>query len=283
MNDLLELTGLIELLLCLLSMAALGALVGFFGALLGLGGGFIMVPALILLVGFDAHHAVGTSMVAVFFTGSSSALAYYWQRRLDWKLALIAETSTMPGAFMGAMLTCFISSANLKTLFSLLLTGLALSVLFRKRASKHENRHEIGFHEKRFSWRRKVVDSGGKVFNYSIDVLKLLPACFLAGIVSGFFGIGGGTIKVPVLYHLGAPIHIAVATSTLMIALTALSGAIGHLTLGHVRSLELLGLIPGILVGTRFGALAARKARSATLRKAFSSALIVMAILLLIR
>ena len=90
-------------------------------------------------------------------------------------------------------------------------------------------------------------------------------------------------MKVPVLYHLGVPIHIAVATSTLMIAFTALSGTIGHLTLGHVKLLELLGLIPGILIGTRFGALTARKARSATLRKAFSSALIIMAILLLIR
>ena len=283
MDDLLELAELIELLLYLLSMAALGAVVGFFGALLGLGGGFIMVPALILLVGFDAHHAVGTSMVAVVFTGSSSALAYYWQRRLDWKLALVAETSTMPGAFVGAMLTSFVSSANLKTLFSILLIGLALSVLFRKRTSEHESKHETGVRGKRFSWRRKIVDSKGKVFNYSIDVLKLLPVCFLAGIVSGFFGIGGGTIKVPVLYHLGAPIHIAVATSTLMIAFTALSGTIGHLTLGHIRLLELFGLIPGILVGTRFGALAARKARSATLRKAFSSALIIMAILLLIR
>ncbi|RLG05018.1 MAG: hypothetical protein DRN61_01880, partial [Thaumarchaeota archaeon] len=177
----------------------------------------------------------------------------------------------------------FISSANLKTLFSILLMGLALSVLLRRSPSEAEGEHEGGGREKGFSWRREVVDSKGKVFSYSIDVLKLLPVCFLAGIVSGFFGIGGGTIKVPVLYHLGAPIHIAVATSTLMIAFTALSGTIGHLTLGHIRPLELLGLIPGILVGTRFGALAARKARSATLKKAFSSALIIMAILLLIR
>lgn len=283
MDDLLELAELIELFPYLLSMAALGAVVGFFGALLGLGGGFIMVPALILLVGFDAHHAVGTSMVAVVFTGSSSALAYYRQRRLDWELALVAETATMPGAFIGAMLTGFISSSNLKTLFSILLIALALSVLIRKRSAEPDviSKRETG--RGRFSWRRRIINSRGKVFSYSIDVLKLLPACFIAGIVSGFFGIGGGTIKVPVLYHLGAPIHVAVATSTLMITFTALSGTIGHLTLGHIKLLELFGLIPGIVVGTRFGALAAWKTRSATLRKAFSSALIIMAILLLVR
>jgi len=283
MNGLLEFAGLIELLLHLLSMAALGAVVGFFGALLGLGGGFIMVPALILLVGFDAHHAVGTSMVAAVFTGSSSALAYYWQRRLDWKLALVAETSTMPGAFIGALLTSFISSANLKTLFSILLTGLALSVLFRKEPSETENEYEKGGRGNRFSWRRKIIDSKGKVFNYSVDVLKLLPVCFIAGIVSGFFGIGGGAIKVPVLYHLGTPIHIAVATSTLMISLTALSGATGHLVLKHIKFLELLGLIPGILLGTHYGASTARRTKSRTLRKLFGVTLIIMSILLLVK
>jgi len=263
-------------------IACLGVAVGFFGALLGLGGGFIMVPALILLLGFDAHHAVGTSMVAVIFTGASAALAYHQQGRLDWRLALLAEAATMPGAFAGAMLTSLVSSASLKSLFSIFLIILAFSMLLRR--EKHDEAN--GFARRSggiFRWGRRIRDSTGRVFEYSIDVLKLLPACFLAGMLSGFFGVGGGTVKVPVLYHLGAPMHIAVATSTLMIAFTAFSGSLGHLILGHVKLLELLGLIPGILVGTRFGALAARRLKSRTLRKIFSSALILIAILLLIR
>ena len=270
-------------LLYLLSLTALGVIIGFFGAMLGVGGGFILVPALILLVKLDAHHAVGTSMAAIIFTGASSALAYYWQRRLDWKLALVAEIATMPGGFIGAMLTSFISSGSLKRIFSVLLIGLALSVLLKKRPSELDGEHRRNLDEGRFSWRRRLIDSKGISFEYSVNLLKLLPICFLAGVLSGFFGIGGGTIKVPILYHLGAPIHIAVATSTLMISLTAFSGAAGHLMLEHIKFLELLGLIPGILLGTRFGASTARRFKSATLRKIFSLVLILMAILLLIR
>lgn len=132
-------------------------------------------------------------------------------------------------------------------------------------------------------WRRVLRDSRGEVFTYSVDLLKLLPASFLAGIVSGFFGVGGGTIKVPVLYHLGTPIHVAVATSTLMIALTAISGTIGHLLLGHVRLIELFALTPGIIAGTQLGASIARRAKSQMLRIIFSIALIIIAVILFMR
>jgi len=274
---------LIDPVLYLSLIACLGVVVGFLGALLGLGGGFIMVPALILLLGFDAHHAVGTSMVAVIFTGASAALAYHQQGRLDWKLALLAEAATTPGAFAGAVLTSLVSSASLKLLFSILLIILAFSMLLRGERRDDAERLRRRGGGGALSWRRRIGDSRGRIFEYSIDVLKLLPACFLAGIVSGFFGVGGGTVKVPVLYYLGAPMHIAVATSTLMIALTAFSGSLGHLMLGHVKLLELLGLIPGIIAGTRLGAATARRLKSRTLRRIFSSALILIAVLLLIR
>jgi hypothetical protein len=115
-----------------------------------------------------------------------------------------------------------------------------------------------------------------------VDLLKLLPVSFLAGVVSGFFGVGGGTLNVPVLYHLGIPMHVAIATSTLMITLTAVSGTAGHLLLGHVKLIELLALAPGIIAGTQLGASTARRTRSPTLRKIFSLALIVVAIILLV-
>jgi uncharacterized membrane protein YfcA len=67
---------LIEALIYLIILILLGLLAGFLGAMLGLGGGFIIVPALMLLAGFDAHHAIGTSMAAILFTGFPAAFAY---------------------------------------------------------------------------------------------------------------------------------------------------------------------------------------------------------------
>ena len=111
----------------------------------------------------------------------------------------------------------------------------------------------------------------------------MVEASYFAGVISGFFGIGGGTLKVPILYHLGVPVHVAIATSTLMITLTAFSGTLGHLMLQHIRWIELMGIVPGIVVGARFGAATARRIASKTLRKIFSIALILMALILLVR
>ncbi|MCL7385916.1 MAG: sulfite exporter TauE/SafE family protein [Thaumarchaeota archaeon] len=272
---------MIEALIYLIILILLGLLAGFLGAMLGLGGGFIIVPALMLLAGFDAHHAIGTSMAAILFTGFPAAFAYQRQGRLDWKLALVAETTTMPGSFLGAVFTGLIAPDPLKTIFSIFLIALALSMILRK--NSQASGEVIGRGDGVAVWRRVLRDSRGEVFTYSVDLLKLLPASFLAGIVSGFFGVGGGTIKVPVLYHLGTPIHVAVATSTLMIALTAISGTIGHLLLGHVRLIELFALAPGIIAGTQLGASIARRAKSQMLRIIFSIALIIIAVILFMR
>ena len=273
---------MLELLLHLAFTLVLGSMVGFVGALLGLGGGFILVPLLITLFGFDAHQAVGTSIAAVMFTGASSAFAYFKQRRLDWRLAVIAESTTMPGGLTGAYLTTFISSSGLRMLFAFLLLGLAFSMIVRKEDGKdHSGKQPITSHK--FSWKRRLKDSYGRVFEYSVNLPKLLSASYFAGVISGFFGIGGGTLKVPILYHLGVPVHVAIATSTLMITLTAFSGTLGHLMLQHIRWIELMGIVPGIVVGARFGAATARRIASKTLRKIFSAALIFMALILLVR
>jgi uncharacterized membrane protein YfcA len=271
---------LIEALIHLLAMILLGLFAGFLGAMLGLGGGFIMVPVLMLFAGFDAHHAIGTSMAAIVFTGFPAALAYQRQGRLDWRLALVAEATTMPGSFLGAMLTGLVAPDPLKILFSIFLIALALSMILRRDppAGGEALRRGGGV----AAWRRALRDSRGEVFTYSVDLLKLLPASFLAGVISGFFGVGGGTVKVPVLYHLGVPMHVAIATSTLMIALTAISGTAGHLLLGHVKLIELLALAPGIIAGTQLGAFTARRIKSPTLRRIFSLALIMIAIILLV-
>jgi len=267
---------LLRIILDLVSLALLGSLVGFTGAFLGVGGGFILVPLLTLLFGLDPHHAVGTSLATIMFTGAFSASAYFRQRRLDWRLGLLTEISTMPGGLAGSLLTAYVTSKELKNLFAIFLIILALSMIIREDYSRSKREGK-----KVFPWKRSLRDSSGIEFDYQVDILKLLLMGILAGLASGFFGIGGGVIKVPVLYNLGVPIHIAIATSTFMITLTAFSGTIGHTILGHVLWIKVLGIVPGLLLGTRLGARVAYKAESKILRGCFSSVLMIMALLLL--
>jgi len=259
----------------------IGLSVGFTGALFGVGGGFVLVPLLTFVLGVNAHSAIGTSLAAILFTGFFSAAAYFRQGRIDWKLALLMETSTMPGAFTGAFLTTCFSSRTMKILLAAVLVFLAASILSRRETINPptERRHEKG----KLTWGRRIIDSKGQEFIYSIDIPKAISAGFIAGLASGFFGIGGGVIKVPVLYHLSVPIHVAIATSTFMITLTAFSATVGHALLRHVMWPALLGIVPGILLGTQIGAKTSRRIKSKNLRKAFSAILIVMAILLLAR
>jgi len=274
--------AMLNFLVHMISLAVLGLFVGFTSALLGVGGGFILVPSLMFLYGLSAHHAIGTTLAVTIFTGSSSAFSYFRQRRIDWRLALLTEAFSMPGSLIGALLTTYYSSRELKMLLAAFLPILAISMIL-----KGEN-YSIppllkSTKNGTFLWRRRFIDSKGNVFEYNINVLKLMIISFVADIASGFFGIGGGVIKVPALYHLNVPIHIAIATSTLMVTLTALCGTIGHVTLGHVLWMELIGIVPGILLGTQLGAHTASKTRSKTLKKIFVVALIIMAILLLVK
>ena len=259
-----------------------GLAVGFIGALFGVGGGFILVPLLTFIFNVDAHSAIGTSLAAIMFTGFSSATAYFRQGRIDWKLALAMETSTMPGALTGAFLTTYFPSKTLKVFLAALLLFLAVSMILKKESTNPiSNRAEEN--SGKLCWDRVVTDSRGEKFAYRINVPKMILTGMMAGLASGFFGIGGGVIKVPALYHLGVPMHVAVATSTLMITLTAFSGTIGHALLGHVLWQDLLGIVPGIILGTQLGAKISRRTKSKNLRIGFSLILALMAILLIVR
>jgi len=212
-------------------LLAVGLSVGFTGAFFGVGGGFVLVPLLIFVLRADAHSAIGTSLAAVMFTGFFSAIAYFRQGRVDWKLALLMETSTIPGALAGALLTTYFPSKVLEILLAGLLLLLAASMLLSIEKASSPTREQ---REGKFLWNRKIIDSRGQKFAYSVNVLKMISAGAAAGLASGFFGIGGGIIKVPILYNLGVPMHIAIATSTFMITLTASSATLGHASLGHV-------------------------------------------------
>ena len=132
-------------------------------------------------------------------------------------------------------------------------------------------------------WKRRIVDSAGTVFEYDARIYSGLALLFIGGLASGFLGLGGGLIVVPILTaYVGLPMHIAVATSMLTMIFTAISGASTHIILGHVLIDYAAPLVVGILVGAQFGARTAKRLKSINLERIFALIVFAMGVLLII-
>jgi hypothetical protein len=112
-------------------IVVLGVLVGIGAAFSGLGGGFLMVPAL-LMMGFPAQKAVGTSFVGIFVISVSALIAHNKLANVDWRIGLLLGLGGVVGAQIGARLVEHVSTAQFKRIFALILVGLAAYIFFRK-------------------------------------------------------------------------------------------------------------------------------------------------------
>ena len=263
-------------------LSFLGAFAGFLGAMLGIGGGIIVVPVLILAFNLDARIAVGTSLLMITFTALSGTYAYYLQRRIDWKVGVISALFTVPGASLGAYATKFFISKSLALIFGAVLCLIAVALVrrsYRGSGDKKTKRLENG----KGGWKRRIVDSSGTVFVYDAHICTALLLFFVGGLASGFLGIGGGVIVVPILAaYVGLPMHVAVATSMLTMIFTSISGVSTHILLGDVKFEYAVPLVIGILAGTQLGARTAKRLRSVSLERVFAFAMIVIGILLIL-
>lgn len=242
---------------------ALGVAIGAFGTLIGAGGGFLLVPLLLLGYHFPPADAVGTSLSLVFLNALSGSLAYLRQRRVDLALGWKFGAATVPGAVGGAFLTRALSAQRFGVAFGALLLAVAV-LLFAGKTVAPSRRAGL----------RQLVDASGGAHVYRVDAWKGVAVSFLVGIVSSVFGIGGGIIHVPFLIvALGLPVHVATATSHFVLSISALVGAGTFLALGHVdlRTTALMGA--GILVGAQVGARISVAADAVRLRQILAGSL----------
>jgi len=270
-------------------LVVVGLFSGFLGGMLGVGGGVVVVPILVLFFSLDTRQAVGTSLVMIVFTALSATLAYHAQRRIDWKIGIIGAFATVPGAAIGAYATKFFSSKSLAFMFGATLFFVATAMLRRSFRSVTKQGREITIETandllpRKRVWRRTIVDATGKIFEYDANVYSGLALLFLGGLASGFLGIGGGLIVVPILAAVvGLPMHLAVATSMLTMIFTSISGVSTHIVLGNVVIAYAVPLVIGIVLGAQLGARASRRLRSLSLEVVFAVAVLSLGTLLIV-
>jgi uncharacterized membrane protein YfcA len=229
---------------------------GFVGAMSGMGGGVILIPALTFF-GMDIKHAIAVSIVSVIATSSGSASAYVKDRITNLKVGMFLEMFTIMGALAGAAITIISGRKFLFILFGIVLLS-SWVALFRQR---NESWRQV-VHQDTFSHWLELEgnyydQSVGKIIEYRGSRAYLGgPLMFGAGMVAGLLGIGAGALKV--LIHdlvMGLPPKVSTTTSNLIIGVTALAGTSVYLAAGMIdpglAAPIILGVVLGATVGTR--------------------------------
>jgi uncharacterized membrane protein YfcA len=248
-----------------------GLLAGFAGSMLGLGGGFIMVPVLHIGFGLEMEFAVGTSLAIMIFTAASSAAGYWRQGRIDTRLARFLVITAIPGVVCGALIADAVDRTTLKIIFGAALSLAAVRMVTGKKALASH-----GF--KKHVLPCRIVDREGTVFEYNVNLVLTMIFAGVAGLSAGLLGIGGGIINVPVLTFAGLPIHLAVATSCFIIIFNAITGAVSHAFLANINYGLAAAIVPGAIIGAQLGAMAGKRVKPDKLRLILGIALLLLAL-----
>lgn len=244
----------IDLLLALSGLAA-----GAFGALLGLGGGILIVPILTLGFGLPLTAAVGTSLICVIATSTGAAAINVRAGRADVRLGITLGAGTVVGALTGGIVAGILPERLLAGLFALLLAYTALTMLRGLAGGGAGESAEVEVNPTA----RDGVDAPA----YRRRRLPLaIGSSFVAGNISGLLGVGGGIVTVPLVHLLmGAPMRVAVATSNFMIGLTAAAGAYAYLFRGDVDPRLAAPVVLGVAAGAAIGAAGSARLRASWL------------------
>lgn len=221
-----------------LGFLALGLALGAFGTLIGVGGGFLLVPLLAVLYPREpASILTAISLATIAANAIAGSITYARMGRLDLRAGLVFAVAGIPGSILGAMVTGRLDRRVFDPLLGVVLLLAAVLVGWRSRLGDRAE----GTRAPR-DGRRLAVGAAASV---------------LVGFLASLLGIGGGVMHVPLLvFLLGFPVHIATATSHFVLAILAVTAVIVHAADGTLRPglARLTPLVLGVLVGAPFGA-----------------------------
>ncbi|WP_206483527.1 sulfite exporter TauE/SafE family protein [Thalassotalea sp. G2M2-11] len=253
-----------------LSCAFLGCIAGFLAGLLGIGGGLVIVPALVYLLpslGFAGESlmpiAIATSLASIVFTAASATFAHHKNNNIPWDIAKQLMIMIAVGALLGAYVADTLSNELLTYIFATAVTILASYMLLSIRTVK-----------------TKPMPNGW--------VIKSVG--FSTGAIASIMGIAGGAILVPILTYYSMSIRHAIGTATVCGFVVAIFGAIGFIitgldhpqlpewSLGYIYLPALLGIILTSSLFAPYGVKMAEKLPVRYLKRLFSGFLILVAI-----
>ncbi len=252
---------------------------GVFGSIVGLGGGVVIIPVLTILLGVDIHFAIGASIVAIIGTSSGAAATYVKDKVTNLRVGMFLEVASTTGAIIGAALASYANSAALELIFgSILLVTLVPTAM--KIGEDIPKSPELKGLSKRLGLKGSYVETNGTTVNYNADKPAAgLIGTWVAGILSGLLGIGGGAFKVLSMdLAMKLPMKVSTTTSNFMIGVTAAASAGIYFARGDVNPLIVAPVALGILVGAAIGAKVLLRSRNRSVRKAFAVVLAVAAV-----
>ena len=267
-----------------LLMIAGGVAAGLFGSLLGLGGGVLIVPILTLGFGLGLREAVGVSLVCVIVTSSASAGVYLQRHVANLRLGMVLELFTAVGAMAGGLVAFLIDEDILALLFSGLLIYVAASMARRRDPAPAQPTAD----ETAPSLPPEPAPEHVERLSGPGYTVRNIPASavgsVVAGVMSALLGVGGGTVKVPVMHLvMGVPLRVATATSNLMIGVTASASAVIYLVRGGIDPYVAGPTAIGVFLGASLGSRVAHRIRIGVLRWLFVAVLGYTAVQMLVR
>ena len=249
-------------------LIVIGFLIGIFGTLIGAGGGFILVPILILSYPeLSTETITAISIVIVAANAISGSIAYARSGRIDFKAGMLFALFTIPGSILGVLTTRYIPRTLFNILFGVLLV--ALSAYLMLSHDKKVNPRPTDDNHKRWK-HRTLTDATGISYTYTYNQTWGILISILVGYISPVLGIGGGIIHVPALVQwLQFPVFIATATSHFILAIMATVSMAVHGINGSYNDPKVLhmviGLIIGVVPGAQIGAWLSHKFKSKTI------------------
>ncbi|MBM4113095.1 MAG: sulfite exporter TauE/SafE family protein [Phycisphaerae bacterium] len=265
-------------------LVILGAAVaGCFGALVGLGGGILVTPLLVLGCGMDMKTAMGASLLAVIATSSGAAANRTKDSLSNYRVGMFLEVAATIGAVVGALLAALADPAWLALLFGCLLIVTAI-LTWRKKEDTLTHHLPVDPMSKRLRLDSRYETRDGWVRYHIQRPMPGFAVMIAAGMISGLLGIGSGVLKVVAMDSLmKMPFRVSTTTSNFMIGLTAVASVSVYTAQGFMDPLVaapvLLGIVPGAMIGARL--VTVLKVRM--LRTLFLLALLIIAAQMLFR
>lgn len=261
-------------------LVIIGWVAGFLGAISGLGGGVVVVPALVLFFNIDLHIAMGTSLLTAIATSSAASFTLARKNYTNVKLGMLLEIGAVIGAILGAILVQYIATDIISFLFGCLLL-FSLWFSLHKFTGKPPNT-PIDKLALLLGLNGKYQTSHGikeyKVYNVQLGMWLMT----VAGFFSGLLGIGSGVFKVLVYdMAMSLPFKVSTSTSLFMIGITAATSAGVYANAGYIQPEICFAVIPGVFLGALCGAKTLVKSQTKLLKLIFNMLLVILAVRLI--